>query len=191
MIGFFAANADTIATLLAIVVGPMLAIVVSKRIDRHGEKRERQYRILSELMVTRRARLDPRHVAALNLVELEFYGRQSVSVAFGHYVTHLNSNWPSGGEELTRHLNTGDDLFADLLSAIAVELGFKFDKRDLERRGYLPTGIGDHHNNTLAISRLVREVLEGKRSLPIKNFVQNDGLFPPSPKKMIEDKTPD
>lgn len=140
-------------------------------------------------MRTRRARLDPAHVSALNLVELEFYGETEIRKSFKAYVRHLNSAWPANQEELQRHNNDGDDLFSEFLKDVANSLGYSFDKRDLDRLGYLPRGLGEQHDNQMANSQYLREVFEGRRSIPIFNFIQNDNLYPPPPKKQITDQS--
>lgn len=179
-----------ILTVAAIIMGPIIAVRITRGSDKRKSETDRKYQILSDLMRTRRARLDPLHVSALNLVELEFYGQSSVCVAYREYVKHLNSTWPAGGESLDRHSQNGDDLFSELLYEIANNLGFKFDKRDLSRLGYMPVGLGEHYDNINANARHLREILEGKRPLNIANFVESKDIFPPSPKKkLIEDQS--
>lgn len=189
MFEFLQINGETMATLLAIILGPIMAVYVTRSLDNKRAERERKYHLLSELMRTRRARLDPAHVSALNLVELEFYGATEIRASFKAYVRHLNSAWPESHEELQRHNNEGDDLFSELLKDVAKSLGYNFDKRDLDRLGYLPTGLGEQHDNQMANSKYLREVFEGRRSIPIFNYIQNDKLFPPPPKKQITDQS--
>jgi len=175
-----------LATLAAIIVGPVFAVLLTRWLDDRRERKRGRRAILSDLMRTRRARLDPTHVSALNLVELEFFGDQNVISAFQLYAKHLNSVWPIDGGELERQVAEGDDLFADLLTSIAKSLGYTFDKRDLERRGYLPKGLGQQNDNQIANAHFLREVFEGRRPIHIANFNQNDGIFPPNPTKQIE-----
>ncbi|MGJ8605420.1 MAG: DUF6680 family protein [Marivita sp.] len=166
----------TILTLIAILAGPMLGVYLTRRIDLNREKSNRRYAVLSDLMKTRRARIDPIHVSALNLVELEFYGKNSILSPYKNYTDHLNSSWPTEPDALQRHMDKGDDLFSDLLSSIANEMGFKFDKRDLDRRGYLPVGLGNAHSNQMANAQLLREVLEGSRSLQVATVQPLDSV---------------
>lgn len=189
VIDFMFANAQWIATLIAILVGPIAAVFVTRSLDERRAKRERQYKILSELMRTRRARLDPEHVSALNLVELEFYGHNQIRASFKNYVRHLNSVWPTDPEEISRHSEEGADLFSEFLKDVANSMGYKFDKRDLERLGYLPRALGNQHDNQFANSQYLREVFEGRRSIPIVNFIKNDAIYPPPPAQQITDQS--
>lgn len=181
-------NAEWIATVIAIILGPIVAVFITRSLDRKRAKTDRQYSVLSDLMRTRRARLDPAHVFALNLVELEFYGDAKVRKSFREYVRHLNSVWPTDAKDLPRHTEEGDDLFAELLKELANSLGYNFDKRDLDRLGYLPTGLGNQHSNQLANSQYLREVFEGRRSIPIAGVMGNDGQLTPPPKQISVEK---
>ncbi len=186
---FWTNCAILVATIVAIVYGPIKAVRITREEDVAREKRARQYSVLEDLMRTRQARIDPLHVGALNLIELEFYGNEKVISAYRAYTKHLNSHFPSENEALDRHLADGDDLFSELLSQVASSLGFVFDKRDLSRLGYLPVGLSRYHDNSHANAHLLREVLEGKRPIPISNLVSDQKMFPPSPTaKQIEKK---
>jgi hypothetical protein len=176
-----------VVTVFAIVYGPIKAVRITREEDIQREKAARKYSILENLMRTRQARIDPLHVSALNLIELEFYGHEKVITAYRAYTKHLNAHFPSENEALDRHLAEGDDLFSDLLFQVASSLGFVFDKRDLSRLGYLPVGLSRYHDNSHANAHLLREVLEGKRSIPIFNLVSDPKMFPPAPaRKQIE-----
>jgi hypothetical protein len=185
MINYYVEIGILLLTIIAIVYGPIKAVKITRDSDARREKRARQYAILSDLMKTRQARIDPLHVAAINLIELEFYECKAVTSAFKDYATHLNSHFPQAPEALDRHMDHGDALFSELLRRIADELDFKFDKDDLKRLAYLPIGISRHHDNSVMNASLLREVLEGKRPLQISNIISNDGIFPPTPKKKL------
>ncbi|WP_392338172.1 DUF6680 family protein [Loktanella salsilacus] len=188
-IEFLTQNGIALASLIAIIAGPVLAVKVTRIQDKENAAESRKYQILSDLMRTRQARIDPIHVSALNLIQLEFYGQKDVLSAFKNYAAHLNSHFPEEDVAFERHVTHGDDLFADLLHSISLNLGYSFDKRDLERLGYLPTGLGNLHENSRANAFLLREILEGKRALNVSNFVSDRGIFPPVPKpKQIEKK---
>lgn len=179
---FWINAAILVATIVAIVWGPIKAVRITRDEDARREKRSRQYSVLADLMKTRQARIDPAHVGALNLIELEFYGVERVIDAYRGYARHLNSHYPSDREALTRHTQAGDDLFVTLLNSIAAELGFAFDKGDLSRLGYLPVGLSNAHDNSLANAHLLREILEGKRALPVMQLLGDTSVFPPRPR---------
>ena len=59
-------------TIAAIVIGPIVALRIQRRIDEEREQRNRKKFIFKELMATRAARVSSRHVDALNAVGVEF-----------------------------------------------------------------------------------------------------------------------
>ncbi|MDC1399739.1 hypothetical protein N8306_04425 [Yoonia sp.] len=133
MMGFAIENWLTIISITAIFASPMVAFWVSDKVGRGREIRSRQYQILRDLMSTRRSRLDPIHISALNLVELEFYNIDMIRQSYKKYVKHLSTPFPNGERQEQPFIDERNDLFAELLAAVASELGFKFDKSDLSR----------------------------------------------------------
>lgn len=189
MMGLSTENWLMLVSILAIFASPIVAFRVSDRVAQGREKRGRQYQILRDLMSTRRSRLDPLHISALNLVELEFYGVQKIRNSYKEYVKHLSTPLPNQDRAADTFVDERNNLFAELLASIAQDLGFKFDKSDLSRLGYLPEANAVHAENQYANAALIRDVLEGRRAFPISNFVQDTKLFPPAPKvKAIEDQ---
>ena len=57
-----------VLTIIAIVIGPMVALWLQGILGERREQRNRKLVIFKELMATRAARLNPRHVDALNAV---------------------------------------------------------------------------------------------------------------------------
>ena len=178
---FWVTTAILVVTIFAIVIGPLKAVYVQKNADEERGKVSRKYMILSSLMRTRQSSLDPDRVSALNLVQLEFYGRVKVISAYKSYSDHLNSHFPTEQQAIERHVAKGNNLFVELLFEIASELGFAFDKNDLHRLSYFPTGLGEFNENARVNLALMREILEGRRPLGITNFVSSQGIFPPAP----------
>ena len=61
-----------LATIVAILAGPVVAVFVTRRIDDKREQARRRLETYRALMLTRSARLAPDHVRALNLVPADF-----------------------------------------------------------------------------------------------------------------------
>lgn len=62
----------TIATIIAIILGPILAIQVQKFIERITQRRDEKRRLFMTLMATRGRPLLPEHVQALNMIDIIF-----------------------------------------------------------------------------------------------------------------------
>ena len=60
-----------------------------------------------------------------------------------------------------------DDLFIELLYTMAATLGYDIDRTHLRRNSYYPRGYGETETDWQAIRTGIRELLEGKRILPV------------------------
>jgi len=61
-----------VALILATVAGPVFAVQAQKFVERVRAARDRREGVFKALMATRGTILSPRHVEALNMIELEF-----------------------------------------------------------------------------------------------------------------------
>ena len=61
-----------LATVLAVLVGPVIAVLITRYFDNRRADEARKLDIFRTLMRTRRLPLHWDHVGALNLVEVEF-----------------------------------------------------------------------------------------------------------------------
>ncbi len=170
-----------IATLLAILVGPLLALIVTWTRDKRREDRARKLNLFQSLLRTRSTRLDPLHVSSLNVVELEFYGNDTVLVPFRNYIRHLSDPMPLPDEQ-DRFFEARNDLFLTFMAAMGASLNFKFDKHDLGRLAYAPMGWDRDETQQRRNAALLTDLLEGKRALPVTSMQPRlDNPFPPPP----------
>ncbi|MDE2157084.1 MAG: hypothetical protein KGJ32_14535 [Xanthomonadaceae bacterium] len=166
------------ATVLATVVGPILAVQAQKAVERVQERRRRKSWVFHQLMATRASRLSPDHVQALNMIDLAFYGRRdfgkhratrteiAVTDAWHEYLDHLSTKSEDG-----TWVARSDELFTNLLSAMAKDVGYSFDRVQLKKGAYSPIAHGEQEQRVQAIRQLASEVLSGDR--PIKMAVTN------------------
>jgi hypothetical protein len=114
----------------------------------------------------------PTHVEALNLIDVEFdkvrwRGDRRVVEAWRAYHAHLNDRayppdqWPS----------KRIDLLIELLYAMSQRLKYHFDKTHIKTSVYSPAAHGELEDDTLAIRKCFRELLEWKR--PLTMFITN------------------
>lgn len=176
-------------TMLAIIVGPILAVAITRFQDRREKRQQRKLEIFRALMQTRRITLDRDHVGALNLIEVEFHGQEKIKAAFRQYMEFRHEPLPplDDNDDQERHLKRGENLLFDLLHEIGSELGYKFDKDDLKRFAYIPKGWNDDETLGRKNAWLFSQLLEGKIALPITpQQPQENNPFPPAP---IDDKS--
>ncbi len=169
-------------TLSAVILGPILAVVVTREIDRRREKRTNRLAVFKVLMRTRGTRLNPEHVGALNLVEIEFYKEKKVSDALETYFDHLN------GKVDERWLKASDHLFTKLLSEMAKSLGYKMEQLQILTGGYAPQGWADNENMQAKIQTRLVDLLEGRAGFPVVPYIASGNIqAAPSP---TEDTAP-
>lgn len=155
--------------------GPIFAVQAQKAIERARERRSRKAWVFHTLMATRAARLSADHVQALNMIDLVFYGKrilginsrskyeQAVIDAWHEYLDHLGTKFEDASKDLW--FAQGDELFINLLFAMATDLGYKFDRVQLKKGGYSPVAHGNIELEQNAIRRLALKVLSGDTAL--------------------------
>jgi hypothetical protein len=160
-------------TVVAILLGPILAIQVSRFLEDYRERHQRREGIFKVLMATRATPLDSRHVEALNMIDIEFHGRDKKSLnvvgAWRDYLDHLTT---SGSSEVWA--SKSRDLFVELLHKMAICLNYEFDKADIRKTSYFPTGLGQVQQLQQVIMSGLGEILSGQRGLPIESVPKVD-----------------
>jgi len=156
-----------IATVLAVLVSPLVAVQVTEFLQRRRERRMRQQYLFRTLMATRASGLAAEHVQALNLIDIDFHGTdkksKAVLNAWKAYLDHLgvpqtdSAVWGSKRE----------DLFVDLLYEMGRFLNYDFDKTHIRRTSYFPKGQGELESDQYAVRKGLIALLRGEASFPI------------------------
>jgi len=195
-------NKDIIMT-SAVVIGPILAVQAQKIVESFKEKRERRMKLFRILMSTRAERLNREHVQALNMIDIEFYGRmipfiktryqtrkeQAVTHSWKSYNSHLNRQGEY--ETIEPWVKKNDELFVDLIYSMSQALSYDYDKVQLERDCYRPRAHGNLEKSQQNILAGVEKVLSGERPLPmhVVNLpAQEDATEPEHNKQINQDK---
>jgi len=163
------------AIILATLIGPVLAVQAQKAIERARERRSRRSWVFHQLMATRAARVSPEHVQALNMIDLAFYGHrvlgihrrskseQAVINAWREYHDHLNTK--AEGEGLRIWNVKGEELFINLLFAMAEDVGYKFDRVQLKKGAYSPMAHSELEDQQRSLRSLAIGMLSGQQSI--------------------------
>lgn len=181
-------------TLFAILLSPLIAVQATAWLQRRRNDRDRRMHIFRTLMGTRAAGLDPNHVAALNMIDVEFYGKdrksRAVVEACRVYLEHHNR----GNVAAEAWGDKRVDLLLDLLQKMGESLGYEMDRVSIRNTSYFPRGYGDQEYESRMIRKYFLDLLEGKRWLPIFATTPNDaaqGEPPPqAPQKELEPGPP-
>lgn len=194
-----------IFTLIALIAGPVIAVIIARYMDTRRAKRERRMDIFRTLMRTRRSRLMPDHVGALNLVEIEFKDEAAVITEWKAYFEHLGIDHPKRTDEQVedkmaqaekqrrfgkydeRIAKEREKLLAKLLHAISKIMDFEIEQLEIFEGGYFPQAWGDIELQQEAIRRFIVGLAFGNVVLPV---AVTDQRKPPSnePDKKKDDE---
>ena len=169
-----AITADTWAVVAATGLGPVLAVALTlgftywREIEAIKEKaREgiynRRLHVFRVLMSTRRVRISPDHVNAINLVEVDFYGCAAVEAEWKTYKSHLNDTSKPEDEAWRR---TKEKLLAKLLFEIAKVLKFDIPAIEIFEGGYAPGGWAHRDLRYTGALEYLHELREGRTPCP-------------------------
>ena len=161
-----------ILTLIAIFLGPISAVLITRIIDKKRNAHQQQLTIFRILMQNRRQPLSPAFVGALNLIEIEFNGNSSVVNAWKDLQNQLNT--PQTEDHHQSWLEQVDKKQALLLDQMAKSLGFQIQQLDIYRGGYGPQAWLDNQIRQKTIQDLLASILEGKRGFPIELYKNED-----------------
>ena len=171
------------AIVLATVAGPILAVQAQKLVERTTERRNAKKRIFYTLMATRAARVAADHVQALNMIDLEFgKGRwgwwlakdKEVIKRWRSYADHLGVQFADDPTALRSWVDRGDELFLDLLEAMAKALSYDFDRVQLKRGLYYPRAHSEAEQRREVFERALVRIVTGEDALPVRFSSVND-----------------
>lgn len=159
-------------TLIAIVIGPFLALLFQRWLDNLRQRRDRQVRVFRELMITRTQRLTSRHVEALNALTLEFRSGGKDKKIFNAWRAYLEHLGTDATKDSPKWIQKGGELLVELLYEMSQRLGPKLDKSRIEKEVYLPQLFNVVENEQAALRQRFLELLDGKgtRKLPVSVF---------------------
>ncbi|MCF4099853.1 DUF6680 family protein [Maritalea mediterranea] len=152
---------EQIITTIAIIVGPIAAVVISRWLDEVRDNRKRQIEVFRDLMRTRTAKISPTHVNALNLVEIEFYNNRRVLEIWRKYMKILHTE-PFNQSDV-------DKTFVKLLQSIANAVKMRnLDITDLLDPNYYPRGWNDEENLNFEIRLATLKMLRGETTISVQ-----------------------
>lgn len=176
---------DTWAVVMATLFGPVAAVLITRWGDNRREQRNRLLYIYRVLMATRRTNIAEEHVAAINLVEVEFHKVKPVIEAWSAYISHLNGRVGiDEPAELHKRWNERrSELLAILLSKIASHLGISKGEIEIMHGGYAPQGWADKEDRITKMQEYVLRLANGQAIVPTAVTVPPapNNPFPPAP----------
>lgn len=156
-----------IATIIAVLVGPVLAVLITRWVDNRRAKHDRQWDIFRTLMQHRRTSMNFEFVGALNLVEVEFANSADVVVAWKDLLGKFELMANASPEQLGNLGVERSQAQARLLNAIARKLGLEIEQLDIFFGGYSPKGWFDLESEQTIIRRWLGEIAMGRQAFPV------------------------
>lgn len=162
----------------ATLLGPVLAVQAQKMVERFQSKQSQREAVFRALMATRGARLSNEHVAALNMIDLVFYGKgdgrrgkgdEAVIEAWRAYLDHLSIDYNRATPEEQAALSLKrEDLFSSLLYSIAARVGYRFTQVQIRKGLYLPNAHEAQERSRQQVQAILPRLLAGSHPLAVK-----------------------
>ncbi|MEJ8821429.1 DUF6680 family protein [Variovorax humicola] len=159
-----------IATIAVTFLSPFFAVQASEWLRSRARDYESREQVFHTLMSTRKARMAPMHVGALNRIDLVFPAKRfpKVSDAWNFYLAHLMMDQGTTDAEIKAWLKVSDDRFFPLLRAMAAAQKVSFTDTSMQHNGYYPMGYVFSEGQQQEVRAAALEVLRGDRAIAIK-----------------------
>lgn len=162
------------AVVFATLIGPILAVWASEWRQQRRALHERKEWVFRTLMSTRAARLRIEHVAAINQIDFAF-PRQSCAAfqdGWGLYRQHLRHADSISTDEAVRRAwqSKANDLPADLLHQMAIDLKVPFSKSEITDNSYYPDAYVTDELMQQETRHLLLQVLKDGRPINIRTI---------------------
>lgn len=129
---------NELITLLAIVVGPVIAVIITLWIEGRRRDREQKLIVLRLLISTRHLPSDPGYGVAINLIPVEFSGSPRVMHAYKEFIEASSvKTTPETAESAAKTTATKN---VRLIYEVARSLGFDIRETDIEYGAYASQG---------------------------------------------------
>jgi len=128
------------------------------------------------------------------MIDLVFYGRRIFGIhrrskaeaavldAWHEYLDRLNTKYEQ--ESFALWVTKGDELFVNLLFALAVDVGYRFDRVQLKKGAYSPIAHGELEFEQQRVRKLAIDLLSGVH--PLKMEVTGFPIDPAALKSQLE-----
>jgi len=156
-----------IVTIIALIVGPVAAVCITLWYQRRTEKRAAKERLFMTLMAHRRSFPPPPDwTNALNLIDV-VYADSPIIVRHWHSLYDVLIQAPLNMQRFNH-------LYIELLSSIAISLGYRsLQQTDIDKF-YIPQAFGDQAAVSAEIQKELLRVLKATHSIPTKPLGDTD-----------------
>ena len=166
------------AVVFATIAGPILAVWASEWRQQQRSIHERKEWVFRTLMSTRAARLRIEHVGAINQIDFAFPQKSCAAVqdAWRLYRQHLRRSESISEDEAVRlgWQSKANDLLADLLHQMAIDLKISFSKSDITDNSYYPDAYITEELMQQETRRFLLHVLKDGRPINVRPIIDQN-----------------
>lgn len=176
-------------TIIAIILAPIIALRVQTKLETVKEKKQKKLGIFKTLIATYATRVSPDHIQSLNMINIEFYGINSVIDSWRLYQEHLVTPDPKANDTsllveeredaAEKWITKGNKLFIDLLVEISKEVGLPFDIPTLSKGVYYPLAQQKIEQDNMILREGLLKIVCNREplSMDVKSFpVDTDAM---------------
>lgn len=158
------------AVVFATIVGPIAAVQISELLQRRRQARDRKEWAFRTIWVTRSAKLNPEHVAALNHLDFLFPEAEhpKLADAWHLYQAHLNSDMGQTEAQIVVWHDRASILLQSLIGLMAKDLGFPFSQTMIASPSYSPKAHAAAEARHIAVQAGLIEVLHNSRPIAMR-----------------------
>lgn len=164
----------------AVLTSPTIAIQIDKCFEKIRDKKKRKLKIFRTLMATRANTIDPRHVEALNMIDIDFSDSEDVKNAWNNYLDHLgkkprppikgfktNQEEQFHNHKLASWCEKSSPFLIKLLQVMGKSLSYDFNETHINNSHYYPEGSAKKEQDLLILRQQLVGLVEGRIALPV------------------------
>lgn len=153
----------------AVIIGPVVAVVITRMLDNEKFEKERKLSIFRALVKDRSNPLSYDFVNAFNLIQIEFSNDTEVIKAWKSLSESRNAAGPAKDDSdgWSRKYAEWNGKTNQLLFEIAKALDIKVSPFDIQT-SYFPRAWSDDQQINSEIRALLHQLLDNKRSISVK-----------------------
>ena len=148
-------------TIVAIIFGPVAAVLISLWNERRRKRHEQKLSILRMLMNTRAMPSDPAWSVAVNLVPIEFNDDRKVMKAWREYMEAVRYKASPENEQTANAQSVAKQI--KLIHQVLKSMDLEISETDLQTEAYLATAYVERDNlylNSLAATADIARTLQ-------------------------------
>ena len=153
---YFGMKLYELITLLAILVGPLLAVAVTIWSTNRGKNRDQQLQVLRMLIATHHLPSDPAYQVAINLIPIEFRGHKSVMDAHREFILSVQKQ-PDGVNDVSIFKDWGLKSIR-LVHEVAKALKYDLRETDLQTVPYSSKGWAERDAILIDSQKAMRDI---------------------------------